>query len=300
MIKKIYNFIFVLLLLSGCASVSDTNIKNNRKLDFEVGPIFLPEDPSFKNISINYFTKNSSSTKVYFSMVENVDWIREEKDNSFSHKMIFSNLEEGARYKFYYFYSPGIKKEGSIRTVPYGKEFEFSFSLASIGKSFELKKDCAFLVLFSPESEVELSKFISFYKMNEKILSSTIIIPVFKILSFNSNYYIENSIFNKDFSYFFYKNIAIITITSKLSNYDELLYYIPTSEETKTYILIGNIGKEEVKKIYNKFYYLVEKFFVEEKSYIEEKKVERVNKGISISVSKAQKYALKLQEEMYE
>lgn len=300
MVKKIFFPFFLFSILTGCAS-SDVIVvaKDKPAISMEFGPLFLPEDNYFGKVSINYITPQPLPTRVYFSMVDNVDWLREKDGMRFSHKMLFSGLEEGTRYRFFYLYN-GVKKEGSIISPPFGEEYCFSFSVMPFEKESKLNILPAFIIVVADRNVIELERFISFYKSNEKILKNSIIIPMFEIFSPNPNFYIDTLFLKTKFNYFHYKGVTIIIINDKIESYDEITSCIPDLEDNKTYMVIGNIGREEVRKIYHKFHSKVKKFFVPLASSIEAKDVLVLDRGFEIFVDKKERYALNLKEVEYE
>ncbi|MGC8771522.1 MAG: hypothetical protein ACP5Q5_09760 [Brevinematia bacterium] len=286
--KKIF-FIFFIIIFS--CSYNAKNVSENKE-DFQIsiGPFFLPENTFFSSISINYLTRNPLSTKVFFTMAGEIDWVREEKTPKLFHKMVFTDLEENTFYKFKY-KEENEQKEGIIKTLPYGTEYEFNFCISTLDLELKNSTDSAFIVLLSRKNKMNLIEFGEFYKKNEKNLSSNIIVPIFDLFYNEENIYKTKE---DGINYFYYKDIAIIGINKKLNNYDKISYYIP--EDSKVYILIGDIGKKEVELIARRYSLYVEKIYVYKDSYVELDKVFSLDNPVKINVVKNSRYAMVLKE----
>lgn len=286
--KKFFLIFFIIIF---SCSYNAKNIPENKEVCVpSIGPFFLPENTVFSSISINYLTRYPVSTKVFFTMAGEIDWVREEKTPKLFHKMIFTDLEESTFYKFKY-KEENEKKEGLIKTIPYGTEYEFNFCISTL--DFELKNstDSAFIVLLSRKNKMNLIEFGEFFKKNEKNLSSNIIAPIFDLFYNEENIYKTKE---DGINYFYYKDISIIGINKKLDNYDKIAYYIP--ENSKVYILISDIGKKEVELIARRYSLYVEKIYVYKDSYVELDKVFPLDNPVKINVVKNSRYAMVLKE----
>ncbi|MCX7820898.1 MAG: hypothetical protein N2258_04405 [Brevinematales bacterium] len=291
--KKI--FLIILITIFSCSKEAKNIVKSEDKpiessRAISMGPIFLPENSFFSTISINYFTSIPTSTKVFFTMAGEIDWVREEKSSKIFHKMIFKDLEESTFYKFAY-KEETSKKEGFIKTLPYGTEYEFEFLITTTDFEIGDLRESSFIVILSKTNQMGINEFYEIYKKNENIFSSNIIVPIFDIV-FNG----EKIFKSKDdgIDYFYYKDVAIIGINKKLENYDKISYYIP--ENGKVYLLISDIGRREVEIIAEKYKFYVEKIYVYKNSYIKSDKVFSLDNPIKVSVTKNSKYAMVLKE----
>ncbi len=298
MLKKIFSSLCFLFIFQNCSKLSKDEVifldNTQTHEQYSIGPFFLPENYFFSSISINYFTLTPFPTKVLFSMVGEIDWLRVENNPKVLHKMIFSELEESAVYKFAYLFQDE-KKEGTIKTLPYGSEYEFSFCIASLESKIEENFSPNFIIVVSERENLEFFDFASFYEKNERQLSSTIFIPLFQV------FYEGNKIFGngkEEINHFSYKDVNIIAIYRKSKKYDNITHLVSLSEKRKTYIVAGNIGKEEIRYISQKFGILVEKIYVHKDSYVNADRVTPINKPIFIKVSKNNRYAFNLREEI--
>jgi hypothetical protein len=168
-----------LLLIAGCALEPKTTVKAEPAAT-DIGPFFLPANESLNSISINYFTAQEEPTSVLFSMTGEIDWLRTEPGHSLYHRMIFNGLEESAVYQFRVSNSSQVFTQRSyIKTPPYGGNYRFDFAVACINSPLILDKTPHFLVLLSKEPSVREDEFLSFFTKYKKILSSTVLVPLF-------------------------------------------------------------------------------------------------------------------------
>ncbi|MGC8764875.1 MAG: hypothetical protein ACP5QT_03220 [Brevinematia bacterium] len=279
-------------MLNGCYKVvrSEINFIEPENVAYNLGPLFLPENPFFSSISINYFTPTPLPTKVLFTMVGDIDWLREEKSLKNFHRMTFSDLEENAVYRFEYF-SRNEQKKGLIKTLPYGSEYEFSFCITSLEYGVKSQNPPSFTIVVSKESLLRFEDFVDFYERNKDFLSSTIFLPVFNVSYQNKNLFAGNG---EKISCSYYKDVRIICIRERLNDYDCIASFIPTINKAGTHIIAGNIGKDDVYLISKKFSPFVEKIFVYKDSYVEAEKVVSIDSPIFITVSRDSKYAINL------
>ncbi len=286
--KKII-FIFILSSLFSCFLHKEVSIKDEKTSEpknISIGPFFLPENSFFTSISINYITSRPLSTRVYFTMAGEIDWVREDKKDDNLHKMLFRDLEENTTYKFYY-QDEEKKREGLIKTIPYGEEYEFDFCIITTESICTNNTAVGFVAIISDKSKMNINDFSEFYSKNEKFLTSAIILPVFEI------FYNDKNIFKtkeEGFDYFYYRDVAIIGINKKLENYDKILYYIP--DNGKVYLIVGDIGKKEVEIISKKFSFFVEKIYVHKNSFVKANKIVSVDSPLIIKVTKNSRYAM--------
>lgn len=167
----------MLLIAAGCAQGP-----KNTVMTHEFGPYFLPANECLNAISINYFTERELPTSVFFSMVGDIDWLRCDSRLASYHRMVFSGLEESAVYQFRVnSLSASFSERSYIKTPPYGSNYKFDFAVVSINSPLELDKSPYFLILLSKKPSVGEDEFSQYYSKNKKILSSTILVPLFDI-----------------------------------------------------------------------------------------------------------------------
>jgi|GEM_PF-2170528 hypothetical protein len=175
----------ILLFIAGCAQAPKSGVRTDvlrTILPKEFGPFFLPVSDNLNSISINYFTASAESTSVFFSMVGDIDWLRKDNTPSLFHRMVFNGLEESAVYQFRVDApSDNFSGKSFIKTPPYGGNYRFDFAVVCIDSPLVLEKSPHFLIILSKKAAVGEEEFISYYTKNRKILSSTVIVPLFDL-----------------------------------------------------------------------------------------------------------------------
>jgi len=247
--------------LIGCSRDVNTLIKSSSKGEsFDTfGPFFLPAGNNFKGVSLYYSTKDKQKTSVRFSMVGEIDWLRENRNLTYFHKMIFENLEESAIYRFS-IESPEFRREEEsiIKTMPYGENFEFEFGIASIEQDLSWDKSPHFLILLSREKKVLENIFVPYYKRNKKILGSTIILPMFDLSIWGENFSISrNGIYSVR-----YKNLNLILIYNNFSDAAAFYSSLCNDSDIKNYVVVGNVSPNFLNVIIKDYSNKFENIFV--------------------------------------
>jgi len=291
---KLYTIFLITILLILLTCNKEENIKQTivqvsnltndfvtNSQDFEFGPFFLPEDKTFKNISINYFTKEPKSTYVMFSMVGEIDWTRFDNTKVIYHKMIFEGLEESTEYTFKILSSnSNLIEISKIKTIPYGENFNFNFGIAKIEENWEFNDSLNFLILLSKFENISQDEFIKLFIKNKLIISSTIIIPLFNYEILRNKFnLIQNGVLG-----FRYKNAIIVCIVKNFNDYKFIDKFISDDPNDRNYLIIGNIDDKSIIQIINLYNGKVEKIFTynhynnEWIEYIENYKIVNINK----------------------
>ena len=292
--KKFCLFIFCLFIVS-CNAVRKTEtaavfpepIIPEKTLSYEFGPIFLPENHALNSISLNYFTLNPEETSVYFTMAGDMDWVRKDQKPVTAHSMIFNGLEESALYEFSIHRSQKGIHDGVIQTVPYGEDYQFTFEVASIETNLEEKIRPHFLILLSPEEAVDEKEFFDFYRSNSRVLSSTILLPLFDWKSNQKNF----SLSDNGFYFVRYKKATILMVYKDQANADDLSKYISLNPEDENYLILGNIDKGGKQKILDLYGNQFKRVFVYGSPIPSYQNVVSVNKGMIVKVVNKPRFA---------
>jgi hypothetical protein len=247
----------MVVALSGCIQEPKNTVRIDT-VSHEFGPFFLPADKSMNSVSINYFTEEERPTSILFSMVGNIDWLRTDPKPSSFHKMVFSGLEESAVYQFRVnIPSDNFMAKSYIKTPPYGDNYRYDFAIVSINSPFTLSRSPHFLILLSKDPSVGEDEFIAYYKKNKKILSSTVLVPLFDM----SIRGIDFSLSRDGFFVLRYKSANIIliymnfdslerTALPELDNSSEDNYIISSISDRTRLIKISEAFHLRVKAIY--------------------------------------------------
>lgn len=288
--QKCFLLILSLFLFSNCAQLNKSVIKENREESnqTEFGPFFWPESSNLSSVSIHYFTKQPEETDVYFCMAGELDWIRKDTTLTRNHKMIFEDLEESTSYKFSIRNkSDQICKLSSIKTIPYGKDYQFNFAIAPIDENLNNTLLPYFLILNSKKNELKDSEFLEYYFKNKEILASTIILPLFSFTINNKKYTLsENGIYCLR-----YKNLSLILIHKDIKDYDSIIRYLSTNPDDKNMIILGAVEDKTSTEIINRYSTLVDKIYVNKNYSGVYKNVLSINKTEVINFVQKAKYA---------
>ena len=299
---KIIVILITFFFLVNCSPVQNKVIKeeliqiNNNSFvtpkdvleDF--GPFLLPEDRALTSVSLNYYTEAPEPTIIYFSMVGDVDWIRHDNNVENFHKMVFSSLEESAVYEFKIKTSlKNINKQSSVKTSPYGYEYEFDFAIASIEEELIAEKIPHFMVLVSKKSCISQKEFEEFWKKNKGVLSQTIIIPLFDIEMKNNNIMLSRD----GFLQIKYKNANLLMIYKNFNNPALLGKMLSKDINDKNYIVLGCPNEEILKTISRLYGNNVEKIYTSGNFFGTNNKIETINKICQIHFNKKNKYVLR-------
>lgn len=290
--KIIWLFIAV-GLLSGCNVTEKKILKKEMSDDVtysEFGPLVLPENHQLNAVSLHYFTKEPETTSVYFSMVGDVDWMRNDKELTRCHKMVFDQLEENAVYQFNVNHpSKVLNQRNTIKTVPFGNEYSFSFQIATMSEKLETEHSPNFLVLMSEKPKVDEKTFKEYYDKNRKALSSTILLPLFEFTVSGKQYSISPS----GFYFSRYKSVNLICVYKPMPDYDFIAKYLSISPDDKNYIVLGNIGEDKVIEVSRKYNGLVDRIFTLPYANAKLQNVSFMGKSEVVTVVRKAKYAFK-------
>ncbi|OHD56284.1 MAG: hypothetical protein A2Y33_00505 [Spirochaetes bacterium GWF1_51_8] len=273
--RKSAIFVFGIVLLTSCASgmsnvqpgwtIDDKTGAGNVQLDegsikpeydsyapesqsapAEYGPFFTPAGSDLQSVTLNYFTAKPQKTIVYFSMVGDIDWVRRDNNLTLFHQMTFPHLEENAVYRFELETdSPLIQKVSSIKTIPYGSSYQFTFGVAEAsGNKIDAKNPPNFLILLSQKEMLSHNEFGKVYANNSALLSSTIIIPAFTLDYLGK----PISMMNDGIFFFRYVNSRFVIINKELANPMVLSKWFTEEKNQKNFIIFGAVSKETVMK----------------------------------------------------
>ncbi|NPV01567.1 MAG: hypothetical protein HPY53_09330 [Brevinematales bacterium] len=244
----------------------DTPSPDASKLPVEFGPFFLPIGNDMQSVTLNYFTASPKKTVVFFSMVGDIDWVRKDNNLSAFHQMAFQQLEESAVYRFeLQTESQTLQKISSIKTVPYGNVFQFTFGITKItDQKIEAQNAPNFMILMSDKDSMSAGEFEQFYRNNSALLSSTIIIPAFAL-----HYDGKNISPGKDGYYYIeYRNTHIVIISREYDGYGWIAKFMSDQPNHKNFIVIGNLSKESTAKITQAYYSKAQGIFTLQKTGI--------------------------------
>ncbi len=287
--------IILLFFLTDCAvqvppSVKKTPVKFDSNVSIEFGPFFIPANNSLNSISINYFTKDKQKTSIYFSMVGDLDWLRYDNELSSYHKMIFRDLEENAVYQFRInSRSEKLLSKSLIKTVPYGSDYQFDFALSSMDSHLEIEKSPHFMILLSEKKVISEKDFIPFYNANKKIISSTIIVPLFD-LSINKNLI---SLSEDGFYCLKYKSANIILVYKDFKDTDKISNYLSQNIDDRNYIVAGPLDPDVLRRIAEQYRTKVEAIYTIKREDEGLKNIRSIDKYEWITIANKNNFALK-------
>lgn len=258
-------FIFILSVVAIAITLrpplsysSSVTFELKNKDDVEFGPFFLPLSSSLESVCINYFTSEPSPTEVYFSMNEDIDWARSDKDVVNFHQMNFYNVEEETEYRFTIPDDPGeLVDLSGFRTVPYGDVYDFDFTIARMDSDLQWDEIPHFLILLSGESEVDMQTFRDYYFRNSDILSQTILIPVFDMdlgdelmtLSYNGVFRIS------------YRKLNLIVVFNDIDDITAVEPLFSSDWLDVNYLVIGNVDETLTAQMIEKYQFSADKIF---------------------------------------
>jgi hypothetical protein len=244
----------------------DTPSPDHAKLPLEYGPFFLPMGNDMQSVTLNYFTSVPKKTVVYFSMVGDIDWVRHDNTLCAFHQMAFQQLEESAVYRFELATdSQKLQKVSSIKTLPYGNVFQFTFGISKLnGQKIEAQSAPNFMILMSDKTSMSAEEFGKVFHANSSLISSTIIIPAFKI-----DYNGKNISPDKDGYYYIeYRNTHIIVLTRDYDGYGWIAKFMSDLPNHKNFIVIGNLSQESTAKITQTYFSKTQGIFTLKKTGI--------------------------------
>lgn len=229
----------ILLFIAGCAQAP----KRTEVISKEFGPFFLPANVNLNSISINYFTASAEPTSVFFSMVGDIDWLRKDNTPSLFHTMVFSGLEESAIYQFRVDApSENFSGRSFIKTPPYGGNYRFDFAVVCMDSTLVLQKSPHFLILLSKKAAVGEEEFISYYTKNRKILSSTVIVPLFDLTIMGRDF----SLSRDGFFVLKYKTANIILIYKEIPDLERTAGIALEESRDDNYIVASIQNQAEI------------------------------------------------------
>jgi hypothetical protein len=246
--KKIIVLLSAAVIFVSCSKAEQVAVLKDIPVTSAVqpfGPFFLPENHSLSSVSLNYVTGTPQKTTVYFTMVGELDWARNDPSQTRYHRMVFKDLEESAVYQFTI---PCEEKEiahsSAIQTVPFGDEYQFQFAVAPMERDLESGTQPHFLVLSSEKEQVSESEFYAFYNRNRKLLASTILIPMFGLNLQGTNYDLAAG--SDGFHFVRYKNLCLTLVTREMPSFDFLTRYLSSSPDDQNVIVLSHVGKNTV------------------------------------------------------
>jgi hypothetical protein len=297
--KKILLVLSAAVMIISCSKTEQLSVvkeSSDASVYQPFGPFFLPENHSLSSVSLNYVTGTPQQTTVYFTMVGELDWARNDQVLTRYHRMVFKDLEESAVYQFTI---PNVEKEighsSAIQTVPFGEDYQFQFAIATMDRELDPGIRPNFLVLGSEKEQVNETDLYNYYLKNRKLLSSTILVPMFGMNLAGTNYDLTAG--NGGFHFVRYKNLCLTLVTRELPNYDFLSRYLSSSPDDQNVIVLSHVGKSTVGELAQRLALMNCRIYVFNRDGNTDQQFENVtpvDKFQLIDISKKHSYALVL------